>query len=59
MHYFYHSDFDKSKPIFSLKAYMCDYILDNLVRNQKFKAKTQVLFFSLKKKKKRQNGSKV
>lgn len=28
---------------------MCDYILDNLVRNQKFKAKTQVLLFSVKK----------
>lgn len=45
LHYFYHSDFDKSQPIFSLKAYMCDYALDKLVGNLKFDAKTQELFF--------------
>lgn len=44
MHYLYHSDFDKSQPILSLKAYICDYVLDNVVGKLKFNAKTQELF---------------
>lgn len=45
LHYLYRSDFDKSQPIFTLKACMCDYALDRLVANLKFDAKTQELFF--------------
>jgi len=52
MHYIYHSDFDKSQPVFSLQAYMFGYTLDNLVGNPKFNAKTRDIFSSLKKTKK-------
>lgn len=38
MHYLYHPDFDKSQPVLSLKAYICDYVLDNLVGKLKFNA---------------------